>query len=445
MTLHTPQYYLDILSQPLVSQTVLKRIKRLNYLKKEVMTANKKEIPLYGYKHVFDVFLKLVDASSFIFGEKNKTYNIIRGSTHIADIIIKAIDNEDYMLDSLHKEYTFLPEEIVPLVVPLILKFPSKQIKKNPQYSYSEFSVKNFKLIASIENDLVSGVCCKTEDIDKLINFISTEFWNTFTNNVKLDTISKQESNFGKSKHKTIMDLIPKTDVPIKAYYPDQFNDIYDYLIKFINKKVSRAIILYGPPGTGKTTTAKLLSQKLGLKTLVLNPLSVTRFEYTNIEDICEYIKPECVILDDFDKIKLVNNYDRDGSIFRTIEILNSKIKLILSTVNDLEYVKKDKSLIRPGRFDKFFLIDKIDNRVVLDIIGRENSDLLSKIDTWPAAYIAELKKTINVLGKSEAIKYIDELNDRVIEQNSDYKYLDKLETRLGKNLANLLGEKTNV
>ncbi len=125
----------------------------------------------------------------------------------------------------------------------------------------------------------------------------------------------------------------------------------------------------------------------------------------TNIIDL---ILPDAVIIDDFDKS------EHSPAILAVLELFAKQCKLVMATANDINYIKEKKYLVRPGRFDKLIKIDKIDSRVIMDLLGPENHEFYESVKTWPAAFIQELKDISTVLGKDRARESIPELAKRV-------------------------------
>lgn len=245
---------------------------------------------------------------------------------------------------------------------------------------------------------------------EEALKYLSDEFWKK-TNNAA--TLKKVLSSNGYDR------IMSYSSIELgDGYCHDEFDGLKTYVESFIKQNINRSILLYGYPGTGKTTICKLLAKSLNLKTLML-PISQLNSSLDDVLAVIEAIAPDMVIIDEFDK----GTYK--AAIFNALEELNKRCKLVIATANDIEYIKSEPGLIRPGRFDKTIKINKIDIRVLSDILGPYSDEFLNTVKNWPPAFVQEVRNVIDVLGVEQAKLEIPKLRKRVNE-NKQKKYKSK-------------------
>lgn len=194
---------------------------------------------------------------------------------------------------------------------------------------------------------------------------------------------------------------------------PSALADTYSkYLKRAIDGGVNRAVMLYGPPGTGKSTMARKLVEDLKLRSLRIRIEDVGGLESSTLFEAIDIFKPDAIILDDFDRA------GGQEQLLETLEYFTRHIKLLIATVNKRDNL--DEALLRPGRFDELLLVKQMDDNVIKNVLGEENLDAFDKVKSWPIAFIQEFVKRRRFMSKTEAMKSIKELAERV-ERLSEY------------------------
>lgn len=218
-----------------------------------------------------------------------------------------------------------------------------------------------------------------------------------------------------KNKHMLMrVDLKGEWDQTISLYKDDLYSplptllgeQVFESCKKYYAKNKKRSIMFLGPPGTGKSSMAKFVSYKLNMKTLRIMGDTLVKIDIYSIKEIFDYVKPQCVIIEDMDKIKL------EFSILEFFELMKKDVEFMFLTVNRAD--RLEQSLVRPGRIDDFIVVDKAEDEIILSVLGEENKDLFDVVQDWPIAYIQDLKTRIQVLGEERVLDVIKELSERM-------------------------------
>jgi hypothetical protein len=150
-----------------------------------------------------------------------------------------------------------------------------------------------------------------------------------------------------------------------------------------------RGYILYGPPGCGKTSVSKALADHYDLNMYTLS-LSGVKSDKDFIALIQE-MKPQSVLLiediDVFDKV--ISREQNDGLTLAGLlngldGVMTPDGLITIVTTNVLTLTKLDEALIRSGRFDKKFYVDKPVPQQVRDIFEAFYDE---KLDATPRKF----------------------------------------------------------
>lgn len=202
------------------------------------------------------------------------------------------------------------------------------------------------------------------------------------------------------------------SSAPEEEFVPsEKAIEISNELEKFILKGHNRSVLFYGPPGTGKSNIVKNVAARLGKRTLRIN-FSHIRHCSTFLNEWLLICQPDVLIIEDIDHAG-----DGGESALTTLEKMNKNCKLLLTTANAI--TKLNDAVLRPGRFDKLVEINKMDDQVLLKIVGGD-SEVFDLVKEFPIASIMEVMKRIEVLGRAEALQTIADIQQRIKNTNTE-------------------------
>lgn len=187
---------------------------------------------------------------------------------------------------------------------------------------------------------------------------------------------------------------------------------------KFLAARESRSYLLVGAPGTGKSLTVQWLVRMLALTSVridlgLLGTSADSRGAAVtaSLESMLRILKPDVMILDDLDRVEVT------GEMLALLERARTSCRVVIATANSLSSLSG--AATRPGRFDDIIKFDKLDMGVVQNILG-EFKSLAPKVAHLPASYVDEFAIRCRVLGKAQALKDLEELNERAVETSLD-------------------------
>ena len=155
----------------------------------------------------------------------------------------------------------------------------------------------------------------------------------------------------------------------------------------------------------------------LFVSTSDVNSLSTLAFEF-----IIKIVNPEFIVFDDFDRVDALTK----PALLYLMEKLNSEKRIIIATVNDINFIEGDKALGRPQRFDKFIEISNLDEAIIKLVLTEDimqkckgyDIDIIDVVKFWPVSYIEELKRilvSLDVSSKEELNNHIFDLQKRLL------------------------------
>lgn len=200
-------------------------------------------------------------------------------------------------------------------------------------------------------------------------------------------------------------------------FYPFKLCDQWsDWIKSFLEKGYSRSLLIYGPPGTGKTNLTRGICYNLGGKSAKFPDLD--KMNSKTIIDVIKLLQPSCIVFDDIDRC--YSNVTSE--ILEALGKINEIPNLVfLATANRV--IELDDATIRPERFDKMIEVKTMDPEVLINII-KGDKELFEIVKDIPIASTMEIMKRIDVLGREQALKEIDDVLDRVKHMRmEDYKF----------------------
>jgi nucleoside-triphosphatase THEP1 len=194
-------------------------------------------------------------------------------------------------------------------------------------------------------------------------------------------------------------------DTLVEALPSEKATNIANKFRKAFELNVNRSILLYGPPGTGKSTMARQIAKELELRSFRVRVEDLGN-DSKILFDIIDVLKPDCIILDDFDRD------DHVSLMLETIAYIRKNVKLLVLTANNKQAI--DDAVMRPGRIDEIEFINEIDEHVIRKVLGEHVDLLFDTVVKWPIVYIREAVLRMQWLTPNEAVKSLEELAKRV-------------------------------
>lgn len=262
-------------------------------------------------------------------------------------------------------------------------------------FKESETDAEQIKF-AYIENNKEGGLISfflEKNNIEHSLKLIKKIFFENFNSNKIIVSVKNKKICFEEDRlHKDFI-MFKKCQ-----QYIDDIN-------KFLAKNHNRSILFYGPPGSGKSNIIAGIISTNSLSTLKFTNINL--IDSNSLVEIIKILTPDCIVLEDLDHAQ----HNQLNVLLEKIEQFTSNVKLILGSANQVSSL--DNALIRPGRFDQAVEINRLDDEVITNLV-RNDQELFELTKNFPVAYIKELMKRIDVLGKEQALATMDDIKVRV-------------------------------
>ena len=213
------------------------------------------------------------------------------------------------------------------------------------------------------------------------LKILNRTWWKSYNNFVEMRPFYNYEG-----KILAMEDSLQDTS----CYESEKALDILADLKKMDFSNYCRAVLVHGKPGTGKSEILKYVALQLGMTTLKYNGE-----HFRQIYERLRALKPEIVILDDLDHGNLNDAVEQ-------IDCLRTTCKVLLISANDIG--KFDPALLRAGRFDDIYEIEKLDDSVIGKLLEGVPEDLKKDLQELPISYIAEFKRQVVEFGETNLV-----------------------------------------
>jgi hypothetical protein len=201
-------------------------------------------------------------------------------------------------------------------------------------------SPKKFKSSKKDSHWSWDGPFVKTQDYDKLIEFIRDEVWRQMGTGTTL--LSCEQSASGDRIQISAMD-----DELDFCSGKDRQNDVVEMAKRcklFMDTGRCRSLLFYGPPGTGKSTLARAIARELKRRVVIIEHDAI-RLMSSSAHRIISIMGPGVLVLNDVDR----GVREANISLLQALERENKDQPLLTCiTVNDIKQL--DPAILRPGR-----------------------------------------------------------------------------------------------
>ena len=252
--------------------------------------------------------------------------------------------------------YSYVDASIGPLAYQAIQETTNRDIfkVKSPEYKYDNQIAVEYSIYSHRVYLVELTTNSKTF---KYVLYYNEEVLNKITE-IVATWIKKKSSTFTRlhldKEGELVSEELNIEGSRIKLIEEDK---ILDRTLKFLNRGISRSILLVGPSGSGKTTFAYWLSKQLpsqGLISISCGDLDelLNQGQNSKILQLIDLLDAPVVLLDDVDRISDVNKHEKD--LLHLLSQRTSRPSVLVGTANDLGSISA--ALRRPGRFDEIIV-----------------------------------------------------------------------------------------
>jgi hypothetical protein len=198
-------------------------------------------------------------------------------------------------------------------------------------------------------------------------------FWQFYQGGIFIRSVDQYETaDFNEHSENLVIEDLGTIDNKFYGKSNKYLNSFTKKLSRFREHKIQRSYLLLGKPGTGKSTFCVEVSRRISNRVVKISADLFRTFNREDINFIFKCLKPDTVIIDDFDRV-YDDMADADMLYFFEQLKVNYNNVTVFCTVNDIK--RLGEAMIRPGRFDEivvFELPDDDDRKIMLESFIKE-------------------------------------------------------------------------
>lgn len=193
---------------------------------------------------------------------------------------------------------------------------------------------------------------------------------------------------------------------PEKEVLPSKTGQqLYDVkLRRALEKGIHRSVFLIGDPGVGKSCMLRYVASLHGGLQLRFKLADMHDLGGSEIAGIVEVLRPDVLLIDDFDRFVANPGGKRDNSPKATgmldpLEEINDLVPLFMVSANFNEGITK--ALLRPGRFDEIVVMDGLEPELYAKMLPGAPDKFVKAVQrsNMPMSHVFELRKRAEASG----------------------------------------------
>lgn len=161
---------------------------------------------------------------------------------------------------------------------------------------------------------------------------------------------------------------VKRTRLKLDLFYEDNFSDVHQTILRRLNKKEDKGIVLlHGMPGTGKTTYLRYLIGKIKKRVLFIPPDMAAQIGNPELVRLLIEHPNSVLVIEDAENILMQRQAGGDSSVSNLLNISDGllsdflNVQIVCTFNSNMNFV--DKALLRKGRLIASYEFGKLSPR----------------------------------------------------------------------------------